>query len=44
MIGSADRGEPQSVMDAAVLANSLLGGGLPPRLRARAFVPGDVHA
>jgi len=30
MIGSADRSEPQSVMDAAVLANSLLGGGLPP--------------
>jgi tetratricopeptide (TPR) repeat protein len=30
MMESADRGEPQSVMDAAVLANALLGGGLPP--------------
>ncbi len=30
MMGSADQGEPQSVMDAAVLANALLGGGLPP--------------
>ena len=30
MIGSADRGEPQSVTEAAVLANALLGGGLPP--------------
>lgn len=30
MMGSADRSEPQSVMEAAVLANALLGGGLPP--------------
>jgi tetratricopeptide (TPR) repeat protein len=30
MMGYADRGEPQSVTDAAVLANALLGGGLPP--------------
>ncbi len=30
MIGYADRGEPQSVTDAAVLADALLGGGLPP--------------
>src|SRR6266700_1800207 len=30
MMGSADRGEPQSVTDAALLANALLGGGLPP--------------
>ncbi|HVQ72681.1 MAG TPA: hypothetical protein VMT08_34790 [Bradyrhizobium sp.] len=30
MNGSAERGEPQSIMDAAVLANALLGGGLPP--------------
>jgi tetratricopeptide (TPR) repeat protein len=30
MMGSAGRGEPQSVTDAAVLANALLGGGLPP--------------
>lgn len=30
MMEAADRGEPQSVMDAAVLANALLGGGLPP--------------
>lgn len=30
MMESADRGEPQSVMDAALLANALLGGGLPP--------------
>jgi hypothetical protein len=30
MMGSADRGEPQSVTDAAVLADALLGGGLPP--------------
>jgi tetratricopeptide (TPR) repeat protein len=30
MMGYADRGEPQSVMDAAVLASALLGGGLPP--------------
>jgi tetratricopeptide (TPR) repeat protein len=30
MMGSADRGEPQSVTDAAVLASALLGGGLPP--------------
>jgi tetratricopeptide (TPR) repeat protein len=31
MMGSAGRGEPQSVTDAAVLANALLGGGLPPQ-------------
>lgn len=30
MMGPAERGEPQSVTDAAVLANALLGGGLPP--------------
>ena len=30
MMGVAERGEPQSVTDAAVLANALLGGGLPP--------------
>jgi tetratricopeptide (TPR) repeat protein len=30
MMGYADRGEPQSVTDAAVLASALLGGGLPP--------------
>ena len=30
MMEYADRGEPQSVMDAAMLANALLGGGLPP--------------
>ncbi len=30
MMGSADRGEPRSVTDAAVLAKALLGGGLPP--------------
>jgi tetratricopeptide (TPR) repeat protein len=30
MMGTADRGEPQSVTDAAVLANALLGDGLPP--------------
>jgi tetratricopeptide (TPR) repeat protein len=30
MMGYADRGEPQSVTEAAVLANALLGGGLPP--------------
>ena len=30
MMGSADLGEPQSVTDAAVLANALLGDGLPP--------------
>jgi hypothetical protein len=30
MMGYADRSEPQSVTDAAVLANALLGGGLPP--------------
>ena len=30
MMGSAGRGEPQSVTDAAVLASALLGGGLPP--------------
>jgi hypothetical protein len=30
MMAYAVRGEPQSVTDAAVLANALLGGGLPP--------------
>jgi tetratricopeptide (TPR) repeat protein len=30
MMGSADRSEPQSVTEAAVLAEALLGGGLPP--------------
>lgn len=30
MMGYADRGEPQSVTEAAVMANALLGGGLPP--------------
>ena len=30
MMGSAGRGEPQSVTDAAILADALLGGGLPP--------------
>jgi tetratricopeptide (TPR) repeat protein len=30
MMGSAGRGEPQSVTEAAVLADALLGGGLPP--------------
>src|SRR5271167_950674 len=30
MMGYADRGEPQSVTEAAVLANALLGGELPP--------------
>jgi tetratricopeptide (TPR) repeat protein len=30
MMGYADRGEPQSVTDTAVLADALLGGGLPP--------------
>ena len=30
MMWTADRGEPQSVTDAAVLANALLGGGFPP--------------
>jgi tetratricopeptide (TPR) repeat protein len=30
MMGLADRGQPQSVTEAAVLAEALLGGGLPP--------------
>jgi tetratricopeptide (TPR) repeat protein len=30
MMGTAELGEPQSVMDAALFANALLGGGLPP--------------
>lgn len=30
MIGAANSGAPQSVMDEALLANALLGGGLPP--------------
>jgi len=35
---------PEDTIRASIGAIAALGGGLPQRLRAKAFVPGDVHA
>jgi tetratricopeptide (TPR) repeat protein len=43
MMGVAERGAPQSVTDAAVLANALLGGGLPPEAEFHLWEAGHSY-